>query len=164
MEATASVGQLLDSLRTRKSTLMSVCQMRSTVLEDMEKSKREQMQKLDETIREGRNRVREVNTEVSATDDHLFVINNIAEKVRTGEALKSNDMEAIKKAEELLRELPEAEDWNTDNNLPSTGIEPITERKKNSSPKWHIEFETSLTCGLDGRKYWLPLHIEQKLI
>ena len=89
MEATAHVEQLLDSLRARKSFLMTASQMKSTILEDMERTKREQAEKHDEMIRETRNRIREANTEVSATDDHLLVINNIAEKVRTGETLKA---------------------------------------------------------------------------
>ena len=169
MEATATMSsvdhrleQLLDSLAVRRSSLSSLCKMNQSILEEMEKTKKEQVEKLDEIIREARNRAREANTEVSATDDDLFVVNNIAEKVRKGETLKVSDMEAIKKVEERMRENtilfegsppPEAEDRNTENNLPSTSDEPLAERIMNSPPKWHIKLETTLTCDLDGSKY-----------
>ena len=89
--------QLLDSLAVRRSSLSSLCKMKQSILEQMKKTKKDHIEKLDEIIREARNRVREANTEVSATDDDLFVVNNIAEKVRKGETLKVSDMEAIKK-------------------------------------------------------------------
>ena len=71
-------------------------------------------------------------------------------------------MEAIKKVEERMRENrilsegpppPEAEDRNTENNLPSTSDEPLAERIMNSPPKtkwqikinWKLRFATSWT-------------------
>ena len=77
--------QLLDSLAVRRSSLSSLCKMNQSILEQMEKTKKEHVEKLDEIITEVRNRAREANTQVSATDDDLFVVNNIAEKVRKGE-------------------------------------------------------------------------------
>ena len=144
--------------------MSSLCKMNQSILEQMEKTKKEQIEKLDEIIREARNRAREADTEVSATDDDFFVINNFAEKVRKGETLKVSDMEAIKKVEERMRENmilfegpppPAAEDRNTENNLPSTSDEPLAERIMNSPPKWQIKLETNLTCDLDldGSKY-----------
>ena len=129
----------------------------------MEKTKKEQIEKLDEIIGEARNRVREANTEVSATDDDLFVINNFADKVRKGETLKVSDMEAIKKVEERMRENmilfegpppPEAEDGNIENNLPSTSDEPLAERRMNSPSEDEVADYTQTRNCVNLRLRW----------